>query len=58
MEEKKHILPERTSTLLALGIPLTVVGIPMLILPGPGLVVTGFGVACLGKAALNAKKRS
>ena len=50
-----HILPERRSTLLALGIPLTLVGIPMLILPGPGLLVTGVGVVCLGKAALAGK---
>ena len=52
---KKHILPEKRSALLALGIPLTIVGIPMLILPGPGLLVTGVGVVCLGKAALKGK---
>lgn len=52
---KKHILPEKRSALLALGVPLTIVGIPMLILPGPGLLVTGVGVACLGKAALKGK---
>lgn len=52
---ERPILPERRSTLLALGVPLTIVGIPMLILPGPGLLVTGVGVACLGKAALKGK---
>ena len=53
---KTHLLPERRSTLLILGVPLTIVGIPMLILPGPGLLITGAGLACLGKAALKGKK--
>lgn len=52
---KKHLLPEKRSALLALGVPLTIVGIPMLILPGPGLLVTGVGIACLGKAAFKGK---